>query len=93
MQQEFCEMPFVVTFDGKRVTGKIDRLCELTDGSWVVIDYKSEVVSSASEYGSLTEEYTLSISVYCEAVQQWVHAEVAGWCILRRRGVLASGSG
>ena len=46
VKREFCELPFSITFEGKRVTGKIDRLCELDDGSWVVIDYKSEVVSA-----------------------------------------------
>ena len=45
VKREFCELPFSITFEGKRVVGKIDRLCELDDGSWVVIDYKSEVVS------------------------------------------------
>jgi ATP-dependent exoDNAse (exonuclease V) beta subunit len=45
VKREFCELPFVITFEGKRVTGKIDRLCELEDGSWVVIDYKSDPVS------------------------------------------------
>ncbi|MDD1686413.1 PD-(D/E)XK nuclease family protein [Methanoregula sp.] len=42
VKRSFCEVPFVVTFEGGPVTGKIDRLCEFDDGSWIVIDYKSE---------------------------------------------------
>ena len=56
VKREFCELPFVITFDGKRVTGKIDRLCEFEDGSWVVIDYKSDPVSP-SDYSLKSEEY------------------------------------
>ncbi|MCX6691482.1 MAG: hypothetical protein NTW33_05370, partial [Methanoregula sp.] len=42
VKRSYCEVPFVVTVDGKRVTGKIDRLCELLDGSWAVIDYAGD---------------------------------------------------
>jgi len=62
VKRSYCEFPFVVTVEEKRVTGKIDRLCELEDGSWVVIDYKSDPVSSA-EYSLKVEEYAISLSV------------------------------
>jgi ATP-dependent exoDNAse (exonuclease V) beta subunit len=83
--REYCELPFVVTIDGRRVTGKIDRLCELSDGSWVVIDYKSE---GALDYAALDEGYALSLSVYSEAARQIVRAEVAGWLYCTETGVL-----
>jgi ATP-dependent helicase/nuclease subunit A len=69
VEREFCEIPFVITLEGKRVTGKIDRLCELDDGSWVVIDYKSEAVIP-QKYSSLAERYAFSMRVYVEAARQ-----------------------
>ena len=66
VKREFCELPFVVTLSGVRITVSIDRLCELFDGTWVVIDYKSDPVTP-SEYSLKAEEYALSLSVYCEA--------------------------
>ncbi|MDO9036430.1 MAG: PD-(D/E)XK nuclease family protein, partial [Methanoregula sp.] len=69
VKRSFCEVPFVVTFDGKPVTGKIDRLCELEDGSRVAIDYKSEV---SSDFAAVAEEYFLSVSVYVAAAQQLI---------------------
>ena len=85
VKRSYCELPFVVTIEGVRVTGKIDRLCELTDGSWIVIDYKSDPVSSA-EYSSIAEEYVLSISVYCVAAGQLVGKTVAGWLYFTESG-------
>jgi hypothetical protein len=67
VNRSYCEVPFVVTNDGKPVTGKIDRLCELEDESWVAIDYKSEV---SSDYAAVAEEYALSLSVYVAAARQ-----------------------
>ena len=78
VKREFCELPFVVTVDGVRVTGKIDRLCELDDRSWVVIDYKSAPVFS-SEYSLKAEEYAFSLSVYCELARQLVGGIVEGY--------------
>jgi len=75
VKRSYCEVPFVVTVDGKRVTGKIDRLCELLDGSWAVIDYKSE---ASSDYAALAEEYAVSMGVYYEAARQIVGADVSG---------------
>jgi len=69
VKRSYCEVPFVVTFEGGPVTGKIDRLCELSDGSWIVIDYKSE---ASADYISLAEEYAFSMAVYCEAGRQLV---------------------
>lgn len=69
VKREFCELPFVITFEGKRVKGQIDRLCELDDGTWVVIDYKSEAVAP-EEYSLLAKEYELAMRVYVEAARE-----------------------
>jgi ATP-dependent helicase/nuclease subunit A len=71
VKRDFCELPFVVTIDGKRVTGKIDRLCEMDDGSWVVIDYKSEPVIP-DDYALKVKEYEIAMSVYVKATEQLV---------------------
>ena len=67
VKRSYCEVPFVVTVDGRPVAGKIDRLCEMEDGSWVVVDYKSDV---PSDYAAGAGEYALSLSVYVAAVRQ-----------------------
>ncbi|MDO8873960.1 MAG: PD-(D/E)XK nuclease family protein [Methanoregula sp.] len=85
VKRSFCEQPFVVTVSGVRVTGSIDRLGELLDGSWIVIDYKSDPVSCA-EYALKAEEYALSLSVYCEAARQLVGAGVVGWLYFTETG-------
>ncbi|MDO8871782.1 MAG: PD-(D/E)XK nuclease family protein [Methanoregula sp.] len=90
VKRSYCELPFVVTVSGVRVTGSIDRLCELPDGSWVVIDYKSDPVSSA-EYSLKAEEYALSLSVYCEAARQLIGAGVAGWLYFTETGEFFKG--
>jgi len=71
VKREFCELPFVITCDGRHVKGKVDRLCELEDGRWVVIDYKSDPVDP-SEYLKKAEEYQTSMDVYVEAARQLV---------------------
>jgi len=69
VKRSFCEVPFVVTVDGRPVTGKIDRLCEMENGGWVVIDYKSEV-GSIIESASFIQEYEISIQIYMNAIEQ-----------------------
>lgn len=74
----YCEVPFSVMVEGQRVTGKIDRLCEMDDGTWVVIDYKSETVGPEG-YAMLAGEYLKSMEIYCAAAGQLVKGEkVAG---------------
>jgi hypothetical protein len=72
VKRSFCEVPFVVTLEGLPVAGKIDRLCELSDGSWIVIDYKSE---ASEDYSALVKEYAGSIAVYMEAARQMIGGE------------------
>ena len=86
VKREYCELPFIVTIDGKGVTGKIDRLCELEDGTWVVIDYKSEVVSpidSTLKAG----EYAASMGAYIEAAEHFFGGKkVEGWFYFTETG-------
>ncbi|MBP7715912.1 MAG: UvrD-helicase domain-containing protein [Methanoregulaceae archaeon] len=86
VKREFCELPFVITYDGRHVKGKIDRLCELVDGSWVLIDYKSDPVDP-SDYVKKAEEYQTSMDVYVEAARQLVKRnEVEGYLYFTETG-------
>jgi len=67
-KRSFAELAFVVTYEGRQISGKIDRLAELDDGSWAVIDYKSEAVGP-EDYAAVAEEYRVSMEVYCEAAK------------------------
>lgn len=79
VKRSYCEVPFAVTFDGYRLVGKIDRLCLMDDGTWAVVDYKSEAVVP-EEYAAVAEEYRVSIGVYCEAGRQITRDKiVVGW--------------
>jgi ATP-dependent exoDNAse (exonuclease V) beta subunit len=73
VKRSYCEVPFVVTLDGRVVKGKIDRLCEMEDGTWVVIDYKSE---AAEDYASVVKNYVGSVGVYTEAARGLVGGPV-----------------
>ena len=59
---------------GIRITGKIDRLCELDDRTWIVIDYKSDRVTPDQQEA----EYANQLAVYGEAAQHLVHKPAAG---------------
>jgi ATP-dependent exoDNAse (exonuclease V) beta subunit len=84
MKRSYCELPFVVTLaSGAQVTGKIDRLCEMVGGSWIVIDYKSE---ASADYAVVAEEYILSLSVYGEAARQIVRKDVEAWVFFTEMG-------
>jgi ATP-dependent exoDNAse (exonuclease V) beta subunit len=49
----------------------------MDDGSWVVIDYKSE---ASADYASVVKEYEVSMRVYVEASRQIVKsAEISGY--------------
>ncbi len=86
VKREFCELPFVITYNSKRVTGKIDRLCELDDGSWVVIDYKSDAVSP-DVYSLMEKKYAVSMRVYVEVAQQLFGGKpIEGWLYFTEKG-------
>jgi hypothetical protein len=72
VKRSFCEVPFVVTVDGRPVAGKIDRLCEMEDGSWVVVDYKSEAVS-LEKFKSIENGFAISMTIYMEAIHKMLN--------------------
>jgi len=89
-KRSFAELAFVVTYEGRQISGKIDRLAELDDGSWAVIDYKSEAVGP-EEYAAVAEEYRVSMAVYCEAAKGLVAGKkVAGFLWFTETGTLYS---
>jgi len=93
VKREFCELPFVITYADRHVTGKIDRLCELIDGTWVVIDYKSDPVDP-SEYTKKAWEYQTSMDVYVEAARQLVKEKsVEGYLYFTETGEFLESSG
>ncbi|MFA6363494.1 UvrD-helicase domain-containing protein [Methanoregula sp.] len=86
VKRSYCEVPFSISFEGKRVTGTIDRLCELEDGSWAVIDYKS-AAAGPEGYAALAEEYRKSMEIYCEAARELVPGkEVATYLYFTETG-------
>ncbi|MDD5142403.1 UvrD-helicase domain-containing protein [Methanoregula sp.] len=70
VKRSYCEVPFVVTIEGKPVVGRIDRLCEMEDGSWVVVDYKSETIRLASGHSKNINFYSVSMDVYIKVAKQ-----------------------
>ena len=64
VKRSFCEVPFVVTMEGRVVEGNIDRLGVPDDGSWIVIDYKTE---ASADYAALAKEYAGSMAAYVAA--------------------------
>jgi ATP-dependent helicase/nuclease subunit A len=78
-KRSFAELAFVVTYEGRLIMGKIDRLVELNDDSWAVIDYKSMAVVP-EEYSAIAEEYRVSMAVYGEAAKRLVSGkEIAAY--------------
>nr|WP_321353130.1 UvrD-helicase domain-containing protein [uncultured Methanoregula sp.] len=73
----YCEVPFVIVHQGRPIKGKIDRLCEMEDGAWVVIDYKSFPVTP-DQYAAVAREYAFSLEVYMEAARQLTRRDVSG---------------
>jgi len=87
VKRSFCEVPFIIAQDGRLLDGKIDRLCQLDNGSWIVIDYKSMAVSGPEQNAALAEEYRTSLGIYCEAVRQLTGAKkVTGYLYFPETG-------
>jgi ATP-dependent helicase/nuclease subunit A len=73
----FTEFPVVAMFSGVQVSGVIDRLQVMPDGSLVVIDFKTG--AGDEEDADLIRRYRVSISTYCHAVSQMTRKAVSGW--------------
>jgi len=85
-KRSYCELPFVIAWEGQPVTGKIDRLLERDDGLWAVIDYKSEAAGPEG-YAALVEEYRKSMEIYCVAARQLVPGKkIAGYLYFTETG-------
>jgi ATP-dependent helicase/nuclease subunit A len=61
------ERAFTVTIGGVALTGRIDLLARLSDGSWMVIDYKSEFVSA--EELVMKKSYRFQVEIYRRAAE------------------------
>jgi len=86
VKRSYCEVPFAISFEGRWIVGKIDRLVEIDDGSWVVVDYKSEAVGP-EEYALAANDYRISMRVYCEAARELVKYEkIAGFLYFTETG-------
>jgi ATP-dependent helicase/nuclease subunit A len=85
VKREFCELPFSAKVYGVPFRGSIDRLCELENRMWAVIDYKSEPVSPA-EYALKAEEYEIQMVVYLEAAKLIVKKPVSGYLYFTETG-------
>ena len=86
VNRSYCEIPFFVMIDGMRVTGKIDRLCEMDDGSWVVIDYKSEAFPP-DELSLIIQKYSISMAMYLKsAVQMLPNKMTNAWMYFTENG-------
>ncbi|MDD1729686.1 MAG: UvrD-helicase domain-containing protein, partial [Methanospirillum sp.] len=66
------ELAFTVPIGGVPVTGRIDFICQLPDGSWIVIDYKSDQ-GTVNEL-CMNRTYQIQLEIYRIA------AEMLGMC-------------
>ena len=65
----FTELPFILRTDKRVIHGVIDVLFQKTDGSWVIVDYKTSNVIN-KDYDNHARRYHLQVGVYAAAVQQ-----------------------
>lgn len=77
--EQYRELPFVYTRDGRIVHGIIDTLLRRQDGSWVVMDYKTGYVPGGDSGDTVAferhakEHYALQVGVYAEAASAQVN--------------------
>lgn len=70
VSQVYREFAFCVNIDGIPLQGRMDLLVRLADGTWMVIDYKSENISA--DILVRDESYQFQVEIYRRA------AEIAG---------------
>ena len=78
VKREFCEIPFSLSLGGVLVRGTIDRLCEIDDGSWIIIDYKTAPVTP-EYYPDEEKHYKYQLAVYMLAASSLVKKPVSGY--------------
>ncbi|MFH0967850.1 MAG: 3'-5' exonuclease, partial [Methanobacteriota archaeon] len=67
LQEIQRERAFTVTIDGISLTGRMDLLIQLSDGTWKVIDYKSE--HGTAEDLAHNESYRFQLEIYRRAAE------------------------
>lgn len=70
-RQRLAELPFAARFGRLVVDGVIDLLYQGTDGSWCIVDYKSDRVGR-EQVASHAEGYELQMLVYAAAARRFL---------------------
>lgn len=65
----YNELPFILRTEKRVIHGVIDVLFQQADESWVIIDYKTSLVSN-QDFENHAQRYHLQVGVYASAVQQ-----------------------
>jgi ATP-dependent helicase/nuclease subunit A len=74
------EIPFSYRVGDKLETGRIDVLYRL-DGTWTVLEYKTDSIQSQEELQEKIREYQPQVRKYLEAVEGVVGARPSGWIV------------
>lgn len=56
------EEPFILSLNGSLISARIDRMDQLVDGSWELIDFKT-----ARFHGEVSRVYLLQLQIYSQA--------------------------
>lgn len=78
--EEYCELAFMAEIGGMTIEGRMDRLCRTSEGTWMVIDYKSGGCSHA----------VLQMAVYRQAAEMLTGKPVIPYLYLIQAGTFAS---
>ena len=65
----YNELPFILRTEKRVIHGVIDVLFQQTDGTWVVVDYKTSKVTDG-KFEDHARRYYLQVGVYASAVQE-----------------------
>jgi ATP-dependent helicase/nuclease subunit A len=85
VKREFCELSVSLPVGNIRIRGTIDRLCEIEDGSWILIDYKTAPVTPGN-YRAEEERYKVQMAVYMLAAERLVNKPVTGYLYFTAAG-------
>ncbi|MFW5708588.1 MAG: PD-(D/E)XK nuclease family protein [Chloroflexota bacterium] len=72
----YRELPFIYERDGFVIHGVIDLLCRLSDGRWVLLDYKTSNFPNTLSAEIHARRYHLQIGVYADAVTRQLNGIV-----------------
>jgi len=71
----FNELPFILRTEKRVIHGVIDVVFQRTDGTWVVVDYKTSKVSD-NNFDRHARRYHLQLGVYASAVQEQLGGDI-----------------